>query len=137
MDVASCRFQLTLDQVAEVARRYRAPASHGPVQRAGVVEGRQRRHLDCDAVAWDQSSGWQAFSRLKALIRTGGFSLPDDDALRGELANLEARSLPAGGTRIAARGAGYDDRASVLAALVDTLVQVAPRDSDRAYGIHR
>jgi hypothetical protein len=115
-------FESTLDQVADVARQYRVRTVRTDQFSAqAVVEGLRRRGLDCTPIAWDAAGKWQAYSRLKALIRTRGLSLPDDDGLRGELVGLEARPLPSGLTRIAARGSGHDDRASVVAALVDEL----------------
>jgi hypothetical protein len=116
-------FESTLDQVADVVRRYGVRTVRSDqFSSQAVLEGLQRRRLGCEPVAWDAKSKWEAFSRLKALIRMRTIELPDDDALRAELVGLEARALPSGLTRIAARGAGHDDRASVVAALTDTLM---------------
>jgi hypothetical protein len=46
--------------------------------------------------------------------------LPDDDALIQELLTLEARPTRSGATFIGATSGAKDDRASVIAALMDT-----------------
>lgn len=115
-------FERTLDEVAEVAARYGVRTLRtDQFSSAAIVEGLGRRRLGCDAVPWDAGLKYQAYTRLKALINTHTIELPDDEGLRQELIGLEARPLPSGQTRIAARGSEHDDRASVLAALVDTL----------------
>jgi hypothetical protein len=115
-------FESTLDQVAGVVRQYRVRTLRSDQFSAqAVMEGLQRRGLECRAIPWDAAGKWQAYGRLKALVRTRGLELPADDGLRAELVGLEARSLPSGLTRVAARGSGHDDRASVVAALVDDL----------------
>ena len=115
-------FERTLDEVVEVAARYRVRTLRtDQFSSQAVVEGLQRRHMSCEAVPWNVENKWQAFSRLKALVRTRCIELPADDALLAELTHLEARPLPSGATRIAAAGAGHDDRAVVVAALCDDL----------------
>jgi len=115
-------FEGTLDQVVQVANRYRVKSIRTDQFSAqAVIEGLGRRNLHCLAIPWDQDGKWQAYARMKALINTRGLELPLDEALAGELMQLEARTTPAGAIRIAAAGGGHDDRASVLAALVDQL----------------
>lgn len=115
-------YEGTLDQVVQVASRYRVKSLRTDQFSAqAVIEGLARRNLHCQAIPWDQDGKWQAYSRMKALINTRGLELPKDDLLAGELMQLEARTTPAGAVRIAAAGGGHDDRASVLAALVDQL----------------
>jgi hypothetical protein len=119
-------FESTLDQVVDVARRYRVRTLRTDQFSAqAVLEGLQRRHIGCEPVPWDAAGKWQSYSRLKALVNTRGVSLPDDDRLVQELVHLEARPLPSGATRIAAAGGARDDRASVLAALTDMLMSHA------------
>jgi hypothetical protein len=115
-------FEATLDQVVTVARRYRLRSLRTDQFSAqAVIEGVAKRGLHCEAVPWDSAGKWQAYARMKALINTRGIELPDDEKIAGELMGLEARQTPAGAIRIAAGGGGHDDRASVLAALVDSL----------------
>ncbi len=115
-------FERTLDEVVELAKRYRVTEVRtDQFSSQAVVEGLQRRRLSCDARPWDNLGKYEAFSRLKAALNTRQISLPDDDALVQELLTLEARPTPSGATRIAAAGSAHDDRATVLAALMDML----------------
>lgn len=124
-------FEATLDQVVQVAERYRVRSLRTDQFSAqAVMEGLGKRGLHCEAVPWDSTGKWQAYARMKALINTRELELPDDEKLAGELLGLEARTTPAGAIRIAAGGGGHDDRASVLAALVDSLE--GPRASAEA-----
>jgi hypothetical protein len=124
-------FEATLDQVVQVAERYRVRSLRTDQFSAqAVMEGLGKRGLHCEAVPWDSTGKWQAYARMKALINTRELELPDDEKLAAELMGLEARTTPAGAIRIAAGGGGHDDRASVLAALVDSLE--GPRASAEA-----
>lgn len=124
-------FEGTLDQVVAVSERYRVRSMRTDQFSAqAVVEGLARRKIHCEVVAWEVTGKWQAYARLKALINTRGLELPRDEALAQELMGLEAKILPSGNVRIAAAGAGRDDRASVLAALVDQLE--GPRATEEA-----
>ena len=115
-------FEGTLDQVVETLDRYRCRSVRTDQFSAqAVMEGLGRRGLHCEVVAWEVSGKWNAYARMKALINTRGLELPRDDALAQELMGLEAKALPSGNVRVSASGAGHDDRASVLAALVDQL----------------
>jgi hypothetical protein len=115
-------FEGTLDQVVKVAERYRVRQLRTDQFSAqAVIEGLARRNMACEAIPWDQNRKWEAYARLKALLTTRGLELPKDEQLAGELMQLEARQTPAGAVRISAAGGGKDDRASVLAALVDHL----------------
>lgn len=115
-------FEATLDQVVAVAERYRVRQLRTDQFSAqAVIEGLARRHMACENIPWDQTRKWEAYARLKALLTTRGLELPLDDALASELMQLEARTTPAGAIRISAAGGAHDDRASVLAALVDHL----------------
>jgi hypothetical protein len=116
-------FERTLDEVVEVARKYRVRTLRtDQFSSQAVIEGLQRRGMSCDAKPWDNLTKYEAYSRLKAALNTRMISLPDDHAVIQELLTLEARPTPSGATRIAAAGSAHDDRASVLAALMDTLV---------------
>ena len=55
-----------------------------------------------------------AFARLLDLLSNDQLLLPDDPGLLRELAGLEATASANGGMRIAAAGAGHDDRAMAL-----------------------
>lgn len=115
-------FEATLDEVVAVADRYRVKALRTDQFSAqAVMEGLGKRSVYCEVIPWDAAGKWQAFARMKSLITTRGIELPKDDALAGELMGLEARTSPSGTIRVAAAGSGHDDRASVLAALVDQL----------------
>lgn len=115
-------FEATLDEVVAVASRYRVKSIRTDQFSAqAVIEGLARRSLHCQAVAWEVQGKWQAYARMKALINTRGLELPDDAALAEELLKLEAKALPSGAVRVSAVGGAHDDRASVLAALVDEL----------------
>lgn len=115
-------FEGTLDQVTAVLDRYRLKQVRTDQFSAqAVVEGMGRRGVYCEVRAWEVVGKWNAYARLKALISTRGLELPKDDALASELMGLEAKGMPSGNVRIAAAGGGHDDRASVLAALVDEL----------------
>ena len=116
-------FERTLDEVVAVANNYRIrDLRTDQYSSQAVVEGLSKRRMSCDARPWDNLGKYEAFSRLKAAINTRQMSLPDDDALVQELLTLEARPTPSGATRIAAAGSAHDDRAIVLAALMDMLV---------------
>lgn len=73
----------------------------------------------CYPKPWDNSGKFQAFSRLKAGLATRQVQLPDDDGLIQELLTLEARPTRSGATFIGASGGAKDDRATVVAALMD------------------
>jgi hypothetical protein len=86
-----------------------------------VLEGLQKRRLECEAVPWDNTNKFEAFTRLKAGITTRQISLPNDDDISTELQNLEAKPTITGLTRIAASNGNHDDRATVIAALCDMI----------------
>jgi hypothetical protein len=87
-----------------------------------VLEGLRRRGVEVQVKPWDNTSKYEAFTRLKAALTTRAVELPSDDALCDELIGLEARATPSGATRIAASGQLHDDRATALAAAVHLLV---------------
>jgi hypothetical protein len=115
-------FEATLDSVAAIAKSYRVRSVRTDQYSARpVLEGLEKRGLECHKVDWTADNKYQSYTRLKALINTRAILLPDDEALLSELVHLAAKPLPSGQTRIAAAPGHHDDRASVLAALVDTL----------------
>ena len=116
-------FERTLDEVSQVARQYRiSQLETDQFSAQAVMEGFQRRGVDCQVKTWNNDNKSQAFARLKAGLATRTVELPEDDGLTHELMNLEARPTPSGMTRIAAVGSGHDDKAVVLAALAQTLL---------------
>lgn len=115
-------FERTLDEVVAIARRYGIRTVRtDQYSSQPVLEGLQRRRLECDAIPWDNANKFEAFTRLKAAITTRQLSLPDDDDIVSELQNLEAKPTVTGLTRIAASTGNHDDRATVIAALMDML----------------
>jgi hypothetical protein len=115
-------YDVTLNEVRDLAQAYGIrelmtdQSSAEPI-RAGL----QRRGLSVDYKPWTNETKSNAFSGLKLGLNTRQIELPDNPGLVEELINLEARALPSGLTRIAAAGAGHDDRATSLAAVVDAL----------------
>lgn len=115
-------FEHTLDAVVEVCRRYGIrQVRTDQFSSQSVLEGLQKRRLECDVVPWDNAGKFEAFTRLKAALVTRQVSLPNDDMIVNELMNLEARPTATGMVRIAASAGNHDDRATVLAALMDLL----------------
>lgn len=113
-------FERTLDELVEVAKRYRIDTLRtDQFSSQAILEGLGRRGLGCYVRPWDNANKWQAFSRLKAALATRQVELPDDDALIQELLTLEARPTRSGQTFIGASGGAKDDRATVVAALMD------------------
>lgn len=128
----------TLDQVAAVLKLYgvrRVRTDQYSSQ--PVIEGLEKRSIDCEAVPWDNANKFEAFSKLKAGLVTRQISLPNDDLVVQELMNLEAKPTLTGMVRIAASAGNHDDRATVMAALMDQLygskgvfVMIASYDPD-------
>ena len=115
-------YEQTLDEVAAVADRYGVKIVRtDQYSSQPVLEGLQRRKLGCDVVPWDNANKFEAFTRLKAGLVTRQVSLPNDDQITNELMNLEAKPTVTGMVRIAASAGNHDDRASVIAALMDLL----------------
>jgi phage terminase large subunit-like protein len=115
-------FERTLDEVVSVAQRYGVKQVRtDQYSSQPVLEGLQRRRIECEAIPWDNANKFEAFTRLKAGITTRQVSLPNDDDVVNELQNLEAKPTVTGMTRIAASAGNHDDRATVLAALMDLL----------------
>jgi len=132
-------FERTLDEVAEVAKRYRIGSLRtDQFSSQAVIEGLAKRGLGCSAKPWDNTSKFQAFSRLKAGLNCRQVQLPDDDALIQELLTLEARPTRSGATFIGASGSAKDDRAVVLAALMElTIKTTTPEDAQRYRSLMR
>jgi phage terminase large subunit-like protein len=115
-------FENTLDEVTAVARRYGVrQVRTDQFSSQSVLEGLQKRRLDCDVIPWDNANKFEAFTRLKAALATRQVTFPNDDQIVNELMNLEARPTATGMVRIAASAGNHDDRATVLAALMDLL----------------
>lgn len=115
-------FENTLDQVAAVAKRYGIRhVRTDQYSSQPVVEGLAKRDIHCDAVPWDNTNKFEAFTRLKAALATRQVSFPNDDRIVEELMNLEAKPTATGLVRIAASAGNHDDRATVMAALMDLL----------------
>jgi hypothetical protein len=114
-------FESTLDQVVEVCERYRIGVVRtDQFSSQAILEGLARRGVGCRVAPWDNMSKWQAYSRLKAGLASRQVQLPDDEGLVSELLTLEARPTRSGQTYIGARSGAKDDRASVIAALMDS-----------------
>jgi phage terminase large subunit-like protein len=115
-------YERTLDEVAAVAKRYGVRTVRtDQYSSQPVLEGLQKRKLHCEAVPWDNTNKFEAFTRLKAGLVTRQVSLPADDLLVQELMNLEAKPTVTGLVRISASSGHHDDRAVVVAALMDLL----------------
>jgi len=115
-------YEALLDEVVGVAKQYnvrevRTDQYAGPP----IVAGLGLRHLSCNIVPWDNAGKWNAFSRLKSMLRTRQIQLPKDQRTEAELMNLVATATATGLIRISASGDHHDDRASCLAALADML----------------
>jgi hypothetical protein len=126
-------FEHTLDEVVAVAKRYRIDTLRtDQFSSQAVLEGLARRGLGCYPKPWDNMGKYEAFSRLKAGLATRQVQLPDDEGLTSELLTLEARPTRSGATFIGASGGAKDDRATVLAALMDmTSKALSPGDESR------
>jgi phage terminase large subunit-like protein len=112
----------TLDQVAAIAARYgvrRVRTDQFSSQ--SVLEGLQKRHIECEVIPWANENKFEAFTRLKAGLVTRQVTFPNDDLIVQELMNLEAKPTVTGLVRISASAGNHDDRATVLAALMDML----------------
>jgi hypothetical protein len=115
-------YENTLDEVASLAKRYGIrQVRTDQYSSQSVLEGLQKRRLDCAVIPWANENKFEAFSRLKAGLVTRQVSLPKDDAIVQELMNLQATATVSGMVRIAASAGNHDDRATVLAALMDLL----------------
>lgn len=115
-------YERTLDEVAAVAKRYGVTRVRtDQYSSQPVLEGLAKRGLSCDAVPWDNANKFEAFTRLKAGLVTRQVSFPNDDRIVEELMNLEAKPTVTGLVRIAASAGNHDDRATVMAALMDLL----------------
>jgi phage terminase large subunit-like protein len=115
-------YDATLDEVSQVAHRYgvrRVRTDQFSSQ--SVLEGLQNRRLECEVVPWANENKFEAFTRLKAALATRQVSFPNDDLIVQELMNLEAKPTVTGMVRIAASAGNHDDRATVIAALMDML----------------
>lgn len=116
-------FENTLQQVAELARkyavRYIVSDQFAPTP---VREGLEKYGLSVDVRDWTNKTKQDAFTLLKAALNSRTISLPNDDDLAAELCGLESTRTAGGFTRIAAAGSGHDDRATALASLVSELV---------------
>jgi hypothetical protein len=114
--------EATLDAITELAGAYRVSGlttdQHCAVP---IKEGLARRQIAVTYMPWTNESKSNAFSWLKIALNTASIEIPDDSALVEELCSLEARPTPSGLTRIAAAGAGHDDRAMVVAAVAAML----------------
>lgn len=119
--------EATLDAVAELARAYHVGRLRTDQHAAQPIrEGLAQRGLEADYRPWTSESKSDAFSRLKVALNTRQVELPEDSALIEELCSLEARPTPAGFTKIAAAAGGHDDRAIVVAAVVQELLGRKP-----------
>jgi hypothetical protein len=115
-------YENTLDQVAAIAKRYGVRSVRtDQFSSQSVLEGLNKRKIECDVVPWDNANKFEAFTRLKAGLATRQLSLPNDDLIVQELMNLEAKPTVTGLVRIAASAGNHDDRATVIAALMDML----------------
>jgi phage terminase large subunit-like protein len=112
----------TLDEVAQIAHRYgvrRVRTDQFSSQ--SVLEGLQKRRLECEVIPWANENKFEAFTRLKAALVTRQVTFPNDDLIVQELMNLEAKPTVTGLVRISASSGNHDDRATVIAALMDML----------------
>ena len=115
-------YEQTLDEVAGIAERYAIRTVRtDQFSSQPILEGLQKRKLGCDVIPWDNANKFEAFTRLKAALVTRQVTFPNDDRIVNELMNLEARPTATGLVRISASAGNHDDRASVIAALMDLL----------------
>ena len=115
-------YDYTLDQVTRIASRYGVhQVRTDQFSAQSVLEGLQKRKLECEVVRWESENKFDAFGRLKTGLVTRQISLPHDDAVAQELINLTVTVSVNGSVRINASAGNHDDRASVLAALMDML----------------
>ena len=115
-------FENTLQQVAELARKYAVRyVISDQFAPSPVREGLEKFGLTVDVRDWTNKTKQDAFTQLKAALNSRTISLPNDDDLAAELCGLESTKTAGGFTRIAAAGSGHDDRATALAAIVNEL----------------
>jgi hypothetical protein len=122
--------EAALDDVAVLARQYRAVVTTDQFCSEPVRQGLAKRGVTVDYQPWTNDSKRQAFASLKSAVNVGELDLLDHDQLRLELVSLETRSTPGGRPRIAARPPVHDDLACCLAAAVHALRSRAPFDAE-------
>jgi phage terminase large subunit-like protein len=112
----------TLDQVAQIAKRYGIrQVRTDQFSSQSVLEGLTKRKIECEVIPWANENKFEAFTRLKAGLATRQVTFPNDDLIVQELMNLEAKPTVTGLVRISASAGNHDDRATVIAALMDML----------------
>lgn len=115
-------YENTLNEVMALAQRYGVrQVRTDQFSSQSVLEGLQKRKIECEVVPWANENKFDAFSRLKAGLMTRQVELPRDDATEQELMNLQATATVTGMVRIQASSGNHDDRATVIAALMDML----------------
>lgn len=73
-----------------------------------------RHGLKYTSIPWTASSKPPAVDRLRRLLADRQIVLPDDVALRKELASFQQKLMPSGYVTYAARANGHDDRVAIL-----------------------
>ncbi|HEV8546199.1 MAG TPA: hypothetical protein VGQ64_07880 [Candidatus Limnocylindrales bacterium] len=111
----------TLDEIADLARVYRAPVVIDQYAAEPIRQGLVRRGVRVIAKPWTNEAKVDALAATRRALYAGRLSLPDDRNLVGQLIALEQRPTAGGRPRIAAPGSAHDDYASALLALVDEL----------------
>jgi len=131
--------EATVDEAAEIVRRYGADAVLGDQYSAGWVRQAFERRGILYIVAPEKSV---AYASLEPVLAQGALDLLDHPALIRELKLLERRPRPGGRDRIDHPRAGHDDHANALALAVhfalatidaaETAPSTEPSDLERA-----
>lgn len=85
-----------------------------------------KRGLRVEERPWSNEAKVDAVAAVRRVLYAGQLDLPRHRELLAELAALEQRPTPSGRPRIAAPGAGHDDYAMALLALIAELAKDAP-----------
>jgi hypothetical protein len=135
--------EATINEVAQILNHYGIRSVRiDQHSRIPVQESLARVGISGEYVPWSQQNKQEAFSALKIALSQRSIELPNDDELISELNSIEARPTSTGLTRIAGASGSKDDRAVVVAAVVDELagsglgIAVIDMASDTGYGPH-
>lgn len=115
-------YENTLSEVAAILKLYRC-AEVRTDQHASepIREGLARRQIHARYEPWTSETKSAAYTTLKVALNSRLIDLPDDKDLISELCGLQVKATATNFPRIAAAGAGKDDRAIVVASVAQTL----------------
>jgi hypothetical protein len=104
-----------VEELARKAKRVKAVRVVSDQREELALEAAFRRQsLRFTSIAWTVTTKTPAVERLRRLLADRQIVLPDDPALRRELAAFQQKLMPSGYVTFGARASGHDDRVAVL-----------------------